>query len=658
MRKLQFLFWIVAGALPAQQVVAPTQEPVGIPRGENLGGYNVTNSFETGYRFSVVDGNLGKYRSDVNYRNGVRLLGSNLTVNSRDGHGRYFDEIVLNTLGLGNDPYQSAVFRVQKNRLYRYDMLWRLNEYFNPGLNIAEGQHWFDTRRRLQDHDFTLGPEFNWSLRLGYSRDNQTGPALSTVQLFDGRGDIFPIFRDVRRTRNEYRLGGRMKLAGFRLDVLRAWDNFKEDTPYALENSQPVAGDSGTTLTGFRRFEPYHGNTPLWRVNLHRESKAWAVNGRFTHAGGRRNFVLDELAIGTERFGAAQNRQTVVTGSARRPLTTGDLLISFTPGEKLTLTNNTSIYNHRIDGDSTFLEFDNATQSANVFSFQFLGMRAVTNSTELGYRPRNWIGFRAGYHYSARQVRSVESSAFAGLDPEVLRYEQDNHLHSGIAGIRLQPVRPLTVHLDAEVGRADRPFFPVSEKNYHLLGARVRYKTRTLQLETSYRQRYNTNPVSLSLHSARGRNYTASASWTPRGWFGFDLSYAKLHLNTVSGLAYFVRFEPVSGQSVYRSDLHTGNAGVHFSFRRADLYAGYSIVEDTAQPGARLVDTLDVLSGAPQAFPLRFHTPLARLSIRLHSKLRWNVGWQFYRYRENPLLFDVMQNYRAHTGYSSVLWSF
>ena len=51
-----------------------------------------------------------------------------------DGHGRYFDEIVLNTLGLGNDPYQSAVLRVQKNSLYHYDMLWRLNDYYNPGL--------------------------------------------------------------------------------------------------------------------------------------------------------------------------------------------------------------------------------------------------------------------------------------------------------------------------------------------------------------------------------------------------------------------------------------------------------------------------------------------------------------------------------------------
>ena len=35
----------------AQQVVAPTPETVGNPQGENTSGYNIVNSFETGYRF-------------------------------------------------------------------------------------------------------------------------------------------------------------------------------------------------------------------------------------------------------------------------------------------------------------------------------------------------------------------------------------------------------------------------------------------------------------------------------------------------------------------------------------------------------------------------------------------------------------------------------
>src|SRR5436190_5704358 len=122
MMKTLYITLAALGALHAQQPVAPTTEQSGSPRGENSGNYNITNSFETGYRWSLVGGNLGEYRSDVNFGNGLRLLSSSLSVDSKDGHGHYFDQILLNTLGLGNDPYQAVNLRIQKNGLYRYDM--------------------------------------------------------------------------------------------------------------------------------------------------------------------------------------------------------------------------------------------------------------------------------------------------------------------------------------------------------------------------------------------------------------------------------------------------------------------------------------------------------------------------------------------------------
>src|SRR3954471_3966537 len=94
----------LAGVAAGEQTVAPTDAQVGSPRGDNTGNYNVTQSFELGYRWTRIGGDEGMYRSVENYRNGVRLLGSRLSVNSRDGHGRFFDEILLNTMGLGNDP--------------------------------------------------------------------------------------------------------------------------------------------------------------------------------------------------------------------------------------------------------------------------------------------------------------------------------------------------------------------------------------------------------------------------------------------------------------------------------------------------------------------------------------------------------------------------
>ena len=180
------------------------------------GDYNIVQSWEFGYRFASIGGDEGKYRSDVNYRDGFRLLSSNLTVNSKDGHGHWFDEIVLSTQGLGNDPYESATFRVQKNRLYRYDLLWRQNDYFNPGSDSGRGEHLEDTTHRWQDHDLTLFPQSAFRVRAGYSRVTQNGPALTTEQEFDSRSDVFPIFRNIRQQFNEYRLGGDGDWKGFR----------------------------------------------------------------------------------------------------------------------------------------------------------------------------------------------------------------------------------------------------------------------------------------------------------------------------------------------------------------------------------------------------------------------------------------------------------
>jgi hypothetical protein len=53
------LFAVIAGAASAQPPVAPTPEPVGSAR-ENWNDYNITNSFEAGYRFADIFGNRAR----------------------------------------------------------------------------------------------------------------------------------------------------------------------------------------------------------------------------------------------------------------------------------------------------------------------------------------------------------------------------------------------------------------------------------------------------------------------------------------------------------------------------------------------------------------------------------------------------------------------
>ena len=299
----------------------------------------------------------------------------------------------------------------------------------------------------------------------------------------------------------------------------------------------------------------------------------------------------------------------------------------------------------------------------------------MTNSTDANYRVRDWIGFYAGYRYTDRLVRTIQGFSLPAFADSTVNdvYENTNHLHSGTVGVRLRPLKNLTANLEGEVGRADNPLTPVSDRNYHTLNGRVSYRTRKVQLSTSYKQVYNVNaPVVLSAYSSHSRNYSANASWAPKDWFALDAGYMKLHLDTVSGIAYFAgtgRTTLQSGNSLYLSNVHAANFGVRFAVaKRADVYVGYTITKDTGDGRAVVATVPDPASGGVspaaalfagvQTFPLSYQSPLGRVSVRITPKVRWNAGWQFYNYHEEFGVLGYYQNFHAHTGYTSVTWAF
>jgi hypothetical protein len=574
------LLLAAAGWLIAQQTVAPTTELVGPRSGTNIGNYNVRQSFETGYRFAGLDGNRGKYRSDINYRNGIRVLGTSLSIFSRNGKGNLFDELTLNTQGLGNEPYQYSALKVEKNRRYRYEMNWRLNDYFNPGLTIAYGQHLQNLERRMQDHQFTLFPQGRFEFYGGYSRNVQDGPALSTVNFFDSRGQIFPLFENVRRLQNEYRVGGTAKLSLFKFFWQRGWEQFREDTRGFVTSAATGLDPNVTTvgLGGYRRDQPYSGSTPHWRLNLFTEkNRYFAVNARFTHSDGQRNFIHDELANATNR-GQTRNLQYLVFGDARRPVTNANLTFSLFPTDRITLTNHTAYHSTKMDGDSTLQQFTNNTLDTTVADFQFLGIRAATNTSLLDVALRPWISMQGGYQFADRRIRSRVRRDELGFTDSAAR-EQDNRLHAGTAGFRLRPLKGLTIVADGELGRQSRPFYTTSEKDYHGFGLRTEYKQKQYRVAAQMRFHMNFNSANLFQHSSRSRNYTVDASWTPNTRVALDAGYQKLHLDTLTGLAYFLNFQLIEGdRSYYVSNVHAAHAGVRLALiPKLDLFTGFSL---------------------------------------------------------------------------------
>jgi hypothetical protein len=663
MRRLAIIALLPA-MLIAQETVAPTvNERVGSVRGANAADYNIVQSWEFGYRFATIGGDRGKYQSDVNFGNGIRLLGSSLSINSKEGHGRWFDEFILSTQGLGNDPYESATVRLQKNRWYRYDLLWRQNDYRNPGLVIANGTHAQNTTHRWQDHDVVLFPQSHFKLRAGYSRVKQTGPALSSVLEFDTRGEVFPVLRDTYRQFDDYRVGGDVDFKGFRLTVQRRWSFYKEDTKD--DRTTPVTGIAPAAITSFDRSQPYRGQTPGWMGNILGERGWIAVHGRFTYASTVGDFIENESAIGVDRFGAAQNRQILVRGRGNRPVTTGDFTVTLFPAARLTIINHTSASNTRMVGNNFYQQYDSATFTYSSLAFQTLSLRLVTNATDLRYRFSKKFDAFGGFRYSDRRIYSVENTQVTGTPWDGITAEQSNTTKAGVLGINWLPTKNLRLHAESEFGTNNNPFTPVSLRDYHSVRARARYRAKKFTLGAAYNDNYNANSIAITSYSSRARNYSGDASIAAKSWMSIDGSWSKLHLDTAGGINFFAgapRTALVSDQSLYLSNLHAVNVGVRFALRKyADLYAAYSVTKDNGDGRSTLAPQATAAGQVfynVQTFPMTFQSPLVRLSVRINDKVRWNAGWQYYGYDEKFGLIGFNQGYRAHTGYTSLLWAF
>ena len=667
MGRLSALFLITQAAW-AQMPVAPalTSEPA---TGENVSNYNIAANVENGYRFLSAGGNFEQYRSSVNYGNGIRLFAGSVSITSREGHGRLFDQLTLHFQGLGNDPYQAATLSIEKNRLYRYDMSWRLNDYFNPGLvsGTGEGEHLFDTQFRTQDHTLTILPQSRATFFLGFSDSTQEGPAYSSIQPLGAGGDVFPLFSDLRLAWREYRIGNEFRILGLRVNWMRGWEDFKDDTGSVLAVSGvpgvPPQPASDSSLTAFERAAPDHGTGPFWRVALFADHGIFSMNGRFTYTAGRGAFVLNENSAGSllNASGPATpiHQQVVTFGNAERPVATGNLNLSLEPHRTLTITNSTSFYNVRTLGDSYFSQFDNATQTSTSFSYNYLGIRTMSNDTHLNYQSSRWWGTSAGYHYSDRLIASNEVFTAPGVLSS-LPASQINRLQSGTAGAWIS-AKGLTVTLSAEIGSASRPFTPKADGNYHALDGRIQYKHQTLRLSASANANYNANSISITSYGSQARSYSVTGDWTPRSWFSADAGFERLHLYTIGGISYFADSQLVqNASSTYISNVNSVHAGIRLTAgKRVEIYAGYARVQDVGDgrstpAGADLQNPAPAFAAA-QTFPVAFQSPQARISIAISKNVRWNAGYQYYGYREP---FYTGFDFRANTGFSSLSFVF
>lgn len=225
--------------------------------GKVSGNYNIQQSIEVGGHITDVNGSQNVYNTFVNVQDGFRLLDYTLQMRSLNHTGNLVDNLYFTNFGFGGDPNNVSRLRFSKNKWYDFSGSFRRDVNFfdynlfgnplNPANTIvpnSDSTHSMNTRRKMGDFMVTIAPQSPLRLRLGYSRNVNEGPALSSYH----EGTDVVLFSDYRNRSDRYQVGADWKFAPrTQLSFDQYYEHAKVDTNWTDEPFKQFASINPAT---------------------------------------------------------------------------------------------------------------------------------------------------------------------------------------------------------------------------------------------------------------------------------------------------------------------------------------------------------------------------------------------------------------------------
>lgn len=712
---LMLLVGVVNAQTPTptpKRVDTKKPSPAPTETGEDAGNYMIISSIELGYRGIRVDGDLNKYRSDLNYKAGPRLFDSSFLMRSKDGKGKLFDTLLVTSTGWGSDPYSNLRISAEKPKWYRFEGTYRRFKYFrflnnidNPNWifsptsfsrppNPVTGEHGFNTQTALGDFDLTLLPK-NEEIRfnVGYSPERYSGPAFTSYHV---GGNEFILLGNLKSRANDFRLGADGKVGPIDFSFLQGFRRFHDDSFINLGPTQGVnLNPAVASFTSFNRQEPTSGSTNYTRFSAHTLlAKKLDVTGRITYSKATSSSTFLENMTGlnfSTRIGSGATAQLGapnilllgrynIPGSVNRPNWLGDIGVTFLATDKFRVSNTFRVETFQINGIDVFNDTFSVQRGAviDTRSFSNLGVSTSTlyrkyeDTLEGDYQfnPRYAVHF--GYRYGSRRIEEVLSGFALNTNAPVALVPEDvveqNHTHAFFGGFKARPVKNWTIYFDAEHGTADNVFTRIGNYNYTNIRAKSRYSpNRKINFNLTVITKDNANPSEIAGVSltdfgvnVKARTFTSSVDWLVSTKLSFSTGYNYNWLNSDAVVDYFYQVPPAAsvrhplGHSLYlvRNNFFFLDMTTRLG-PRVTLFASYRINRDNGQ-GSRLADPTGSPGTLISSYPMSYQSPEGRLAIRINRHLDWNLGYQYYNYNESVLVGPRPQNYHAHLPYTSL----
>ena len=572
-------------------------------------GYAIHQSIDLGGRIVDTSGSGAMYDTLVNLQSGPRILSQTFDMHAvANTTHRFFDTLSMSNSGYGGDPNNVTTLRISKDKLYRFQGLFRRDrQYFDYNLlnnplvpagvtsngytfpQVLSSPHLFNTVRRMTDVGLTLFPISKVSFRTGYSQNINQGPSFSSqhngaegffLQNWRNSSDTWlaaldwkPIAKTMftfEESVVHYKGDTNWQLAGANLQLANGtpvslgFDNVV--VPNCNDGNPPIVSGSTTpptanpTCSGYVQYfrtAPTRFLSPTEEFRFQSSTiKSIEMNGRVRYTGANMNLPnYVEFFDGLDNMGK-QIFTTSGNATAKRIDVSADYGILWQVSERVSLSEQFDFSNFREPAISNLSEVDllgtsmllppGPAQPPSITLAQtFFGMKTTTSTTTVGWDLSSKITVSLGYKYQKRDIRWVMPLSTDAL-PNGTAYTFPVADNGGILSVALRPTRQWTINGSIEGAFADAGYTQISPRALLHYRIHARYKPKQwATISGTFNDLEGRNNVFLVNHVDHSRSLALAATLMPNQRYGLDLSYGYSDILSRTTLCYAATPAPI-----------------------------------------------------------------------------------------------------------------
>jgi hypothetical protein len=489
-----------------------------------------TGSLDVGYRWLTnVNGNFPEYRSVVNLGEGLKLNGLEFTF--MDPKHRLFDRVDANASGWGGDPYNTARLNARKMGVYDFNFDYRNIAYFNaipsyanPVAPAGFDEQSFDTHRRMMTIGLDLRPGKRIIPYLAFERNSGYGHGID--EWVQGSNDEFAVPTLLRDSTNNYRGGVRFEYNRFHVTLEQGGTTYKDDdqTNWSGTNlgdrTTPIR-DQTLSLSSLNQAYGIRGTSLYSKALLTAHPFSWLdVYGQFLYSDPKTTVKFNETATGNflliSQLLFYSSQQTIGTGAANQPHTTGSVGFEVRPLKRLRIIQNWMTDRYH-DTGLGILNIGPATApTAGLTSLSTLQtVNYNQEQVDVLFDVSSKIALRGGYRHIWGDASTGASPFF---NPAGAQEQGKLDRNVGLGGISFRASEKLSFNLDYEGATSDNVYFRTSLNNYQKARARAKYRlTSSLLLQANFRVLNNLNHAPAIQYDFISRDNSLAVYWTPKG---------------------------------------------------------------------------------------------------------------------------------------------